>query len=296
MRSTAAEGIQIITANSGPSQWIFCRTGRQSKKCFGHMIKKLYYSMPYESRRRVFAMVRPKKFEQLQNLRRAEPEDGYSLRPFDRQKSIFVHIPKAAGISVCRSLFNSLCGAHTTMRAYQVIFSKQEFDLYFKFSFVRNPWDRLFSAYNFLIQGGRSPGDRKWSEENLRAFPDFNSFVRGWVTVKNIWTYMHFQPQYQFLRIPGDDRLQVDFLGFYENIEEDFSYVARRLALDPLPALSHHNETEGQSFSYRDAYTKETREIVEDVYADDIRTFGYDFDSYSLDSQLQQRKGETTDL
>jgi len=72
--------------------------------------------------------------------------------PFDRYQCIFVHIPKTAGVSICRSLFENLAGGHTTIAKYQIIFSKKEFDRYFKFTFkigVKSTFD-LYTYYPFV--------------------------------------------------------------------------------------------------------------------------------------------------
>lgn len=115
---------------------------------------KVFYAFPYDMRRMLFSVIKQKQFHDLQHLRTIDTNDGYSLKPFDLYRCIFVHIPKAAGISMSRALFGNFAGNHKSVETYQRIFSKKEFNSYFKFTFVRNPWDRLFSAYIYLKRGG----------------------------------------------------------------------------------------------------------------------------------------------
>ncbi len=75
------------------------------------------------------------------------------VRQLDKHKCIFVHIPKTAGISVSVSLLGESIGNMSAMY-YRALFGKEDFRLYFKFAFVRNPFTRLISAFEFLKKGG----------------------------------------------------------------------------------------------------------------------------------------------
>ena len=102
----------------------------------------------------------------------------------DEHRCVFIHIPKAAGTSLTKTLF-AAPSRHLQYTEYERA-NPKKFKKYFKFTFVRNPYDRLFSAYTFLKKGGLNELDRCWAEQNLASFPDFESFVRGWVTPENI--------------------------------------------------------------------------------------------------------------
>jgi len=215
------------------------------------------------------------KIEELKKIRRLE-SNRYTLKSFDTYKCIFVHIPKAAGVSVVQSLFGNLGSGHTKIKEYQQLYTETEFKNYFKFTFVRNPWDRLVSAYNFLIEGGMTKEDKTWAKSNLRHYPDFNSFVKQWVNRENIYSCRHFIPQCEFVCIEGLEPA-VDFIGYFENLEEDFEYVANKLGIQTT--LQHLNQTQNRNNKkdYTEYYTDETAKIVADVYREDIEIFGYDF-------------------
>jgi len=242
-------------------------------------------------RRFLYEKFKNNDFQRTQKLRIVDTDIGYSLKPYVEKKCIFVHIPKTAGISVCQALFNNLAGGHTTIKKYQISFSKYEFDSFFKFTFVRNPWSRLFSAYNFLKKGGMNNIDKNWASRNLSDYGNFDDFVKRWVTTSNIEKYIHFIPQYRFLCIPNRDEIKVDFLGFFENLEEDFAYIARQLSMADNVTLKHKNKTASndKKIDYREFYNAETCDIVSEVYKKDIELFGYNFDNSSVATQLTNR-------
>jgi hypothetical protein len=193
----------------------------------------------------------------------------------DDCKCIFIHIPKAAGTSVALTLFGQ-GSRHVPWFEFQKA-NPWKYKRYFKFAFVRNPWDRLVSSYFFLRKGGMDPQDAAWAEQNLRQFEDFGSFVRGWVNEENIQTWVHFLPQHYFI-CNQDGKVMVDFVGRMETMEKDFSYVAGRLGCDKKLAKVNA----GNNRHYSDHYDEETREIVRRVYARDIELFGYSFEDEAV--------------
>lgn len=192
----------------------------------------------------------------------------------DHHRCIFIHIPKAAGTSVAQTLFGE-GSRHLRYTEYEQA-NPRKFAEYFKFTFVRNPWSRLYSAYSFLKKGGMNEMDRRWAEEHLVGFNDFDSFVKGWVTPENIRSWVHFYPQHYFI---CDDalNLKMDFVGRFETLDADFAYVQQQLGL-PLTPLPHINPSVGQE-RYADHYNKESIDIVASVYKDDIALFAYDFEN-----------------
>lgn len=216
-----------------------------------------------------------KTVRKLKQLRIHTSPAGYTLRSFDRQRCIFVHIPKCGGVSVCRSLFGDYGAGHYPIRVFQEVFEPPLFDSYFKFAFVRNPWDRLLSAYRFLRRGGFNETDRRWARRHLSPYRAFGEFVRGWVTPDNVASWIHFKPQVEFLSL-ANGQSGVDFVGRYEQLDADFRRVCERLGVkNRLLHLNSHGHS-GQD--YRAAYDTETRAIVADVYREDIAALGYGFD------------------
>ncbi len=246
--------------------------------------KNLLWRLPLEYRRRLFSNAYLRKhglFHGLPYSTGADPARS-SLKPFYDNRCIFVHIPKAAGISVGTGLFGGVTGNHLSVLEYQTIFSNQEFEQFFKFTFVRNPWDRAVSAYFFLKKGGRNQGDLRWSQKYLSRYRDFDAFVKGWLSARNVRLGRHFRPQYTYLCLPGKRDPVVDFIGRYETLVTDYETIRAKLGIGT--ALNSINVTEGKQKDFRDYYSEEAKAIVADVYRRDIELFGYDFDNHSLEN------------
>lgn len=191
----------------------------------------------------------------------------------DRHRCIFIHIPKAAGTSVAQTLFGE-GSRHLRYSEYEQA-NPRKFREYFKFTFVRNPWSRLYSAYSFLKKGGMNEMDRTWAAEHLAGLSDFDSFVKEWVTPENIRSWIHFYPQHYFV---CDDalNLKMDFVGQFESMDCDIASVQERLSL-PIQPLNRINVTHKSESSRVPVYSEESEEIVRRVYANDIELFGYEF-------------------
>lgn len=225
-----------------------------------------------ESRYWLYKLRYPGHFRHLRERVNQHAKGDFSIRPFSEKKAIFVHITKAAGTSTALSLFGAL-PYHYTAWQYRVIFGRKAFNQYFKFTFVRNPWDRLYSAYSFLKNGGWDDQDRRWAEENLSDTNDFNDFVLNWLTTERLYSHIHFWPQSRFV-LDHKGKLLVDYIGYFETINEDFAVIARRLNTEA--SLSHTNASPRKD--YRSVYSAAAAQKVLELYREDVDLFGYEFD------------------
>jgi hypothetical protein len=195
---------------------------------------------------------------------------GPYTRPMNNSAVLFIHIPKTGGTSISDCLFGEP-SRHVPWSVYHSV-NRKKFASYWKFAFVRNPWDRLLSAFTFLKRGGLNDLDRDFAKAHLSRFPDFESFVRDGLSDPMIRNWVHFRPQHQFV-CDASGKNMMDFTGRFERLEDDFALIASRLGLDSsLPARNR-----GPRIDYRTVYPKELVEVVGDIYSEDGRIFGYTF-------------------
>ena len=188
---------------------------------------------------------------------------------------IFTHVPKTGGTSIAKALFGSNTTHIPVYRYYAT--NKELFYSSFKFAIVRNPWDRMYSAYKYLhrVVGNRSFPDGVWATDMLAGVKDFGEFVdrlrkpsyRYLVT-----SYGHFRPQVWWLSVPGKGMV-MDYVGRLETIKESYDMVSKKLNVNVDLPLTR--TTSGPS--YVEVYNKNMIEIVRNIYLNDIDTFGYEF-------------------
>ncbi len=226
------------------------------------------------------------------------------------KKFIFSHIPKAGGSTLSRILaihagsapiviagdyldnnqtqfYNHDCmctpitndhkepswlpGHHVPMRDVKYI----KLEDYFKFAFTRNPFDRLVYI---------------WEIPFIKFKYPFSDFIKVDTTeeMKLAWSI---RTQYDILS--DDTGLLVDYIGKYENLEDDFEYVRKKLDIPKKILLDRRNNNRKavdynklpyvnkninkDHDSYREYYNTEARNLAEKYYRKDLETFEYEF-------------------
>lgn len=211
----------------------------------------------------------------------------------DSLKTIFIHVPKTGGISIDRYFrenYNLVdFTGHHSASEIKVKFP-ENFDNYFKFAFVRNPWERLASAFFFLDQGGYSKIDAVIREKYLLKYagnfsdfvldlPNNLEFVKAPTLPSELgvdglpFPTAHFVEQAYWI-CDNDNKILVDFVGRFENLQSDFEKICKKLELQAIP-LQKLNSSKHDY--YRNHYNHETASIVERLYARDINLWGYNF-------------------
>jgi len=192
----------------------------------------------------------------------------------DKLRCVFVHVQKTGGSSIEAVLrqndpqIGSPLNAgrrHQGALELKSLLPAQRWDSYFKFAFVRNPWDRLVSWYFMCVQATAPNAFARYVMENVPTFEDFVVRPTGILerTTRNQLDYL----------VDADGRMLVDRVGRYEALDADFSDVMRRLGISG--ALPRANPSAHES--YRHYYGDDLRAIVARRFARDIEAFGYTF-------------------
>lgn len=146
------------------------------------------------------------------------------------------------------------------------------YNRFLKFGVIRNPWDRLVSAYYHQPLLRRRGAWEKKREKKLSKFKSFTEFCQG-SGGEDFFINGHFRPQSTFYR---GARKSIHFLSF-ENLKEEFeSFCVDHLGI-PLTLSAHLNKSPNRKKDYRKHYTPETRDIIGKRYKKDIEIFGFEF-------------------
>jgi len=202
---------------------------------------------------------------------------------------VFVHVQKTAGTSITELLrplsltpsggrVARLCSdlglvrdwrrhhfrKHAPLRRAERVLPPEVFASFYKFAFVRNPWDRLVSWYEFILQ------DRSHRRHAVVSrLPDFETFVRHELARprRSQW----------WMLVGRDGRLGIDFAGRFERLDADMAGICGRLGI-PYQPLPHVNRGTRRA-PFQQYYTPALAALVRERWAPEIEAFGYDFES-----------------
>jgi hypothetical protein len=129
---------------------------------------------------------------------------------------------------------------------------------YLKIGMIRNPYDRVVSAWRYGFNNRR-----KKFKDYLKGLFESSKYEKRNLNMCD------------FFKVGGD--IEIDLYIKYENIQRDFNNVCEKIGVIDQQ-LPHKNK--GGHKHYSQYYDKETISIVSDIYAEDINTFKYKFESW----------------
>ena len=211
-----------------------------------------------------------------------------------KHKFIFIHIPKCAGSTICYSLINNLylknsphkgsfnqldpsiaevfkvavnqgnsheLNQHDTLKDIKSYLSKKNLNIndYFKFSFMRNPWERRVSQYFYAKRMAKK--DFEWAKKiSAISFYEF-------ITKRNPDSQLNWVSDKK-------DNIAVDFLGSGKNLQNEFNVVCEKIGISYIQ-LPYKNVTNHKH--YTEYYNDETFKIIANNCKKDIEYFNYKF-------------------
>jgi hypothetical protein len=190
---------------------------------------------------------------------------------------VFIHVPKAAGTSINEALYGRFIGHPHALDVRR--WAPADIKALPSFSVVRNPWDRLVSAWRFARQGhgvGETYRAGMWQPARYQVpeFESFERFVREWLEPRDVRRLDGvFQPQSMFL-CDRSGHILVDHVGQLEDLKPTYAFIAEHAGA--APAIGRANRS-GQEFDYRTLYTPELAALVGEIYREDAERFGYRF-------------------
>lgn len=219
------------------------------------------------------------------------------------QKFIFVPIQKTGSTSIRNILekkYNcveaspdnsSLIYTHTSACRLKLYFEQQKdlnntehswnWNEYFKFTFVRNPYARLVSQYNYFCKIGSNPQKVIYSNRDDFTYPtDYYNLCKD-ISKKSFKQFVqnnqnNFDVPYSWFCLN-----EFDFIGKTENMQTDFDKAIEHINKNCTGVfmkniiIPHCNKSTKKHYS--DYYDDETKKIAEKFYGEDIKRFNYTF-------------------
>ncbi|MCB4808724.1 sulfotransferase family protein [Tamlana sp. 62-3] len=211
-----------------------------------------------------------------------------------KHKCIFIHIPKCGGTTIKYLLFpnedvswnkvdyNKLYGwcpkrkfflQHATAKQLleTELISEDVWKTYYKFTFVRNPWDRAVSDYFWLLK------DQK-IKDSFKNYIFKQGKFKAVLTHENELYYRgdHTKQQTEFFDLESD--FKPDYIGKFENYNNNLKHLCEVLKL-PVQQNLHINKAKTKKKHYSNYFFDDIKLEFADLYQDDIEQLGYTFNN-----------------
>lgn len=197
------------------------------------------------------------------------------------RKFLFVHVPKTGGTSIESLLspygtvlqgpenFGSIYYKHATAPDLERMLGPSEYRSYFRFTFVRDPWDWIVSQYSF--NRGLSPPFVFRSRHELSG--RVRREHRRWSFEEWLpWWIEELSPSQSEMLVCNGRSLEFDFVGRFESFARDVRSVCQHLDV-PVGEIPHLKPSKHRpSYTY---YSEHSRRLVREHFASDFERLGY---------------------
>ncbi len=141
-----------------------------------------------------------------------------------------------------------------------------QYESYFKFAMIRNPWEWMVSDFSYRQQNTLATDHTIVNKMTFEEFVKWKLHVR-----KQQVDFLNHGLSSQFTDENG--QIIVDHVGRFENFNEEFNFFCKKVGIkSTIPHLNSSKFDNYQSF-----YNQETRDLVKEHFALDIKKFGYSF-------------------
>lgn len=197
---------------------------------------------------------------------------------------LFTHVSRTGGTLITSMLKAQLADVQSHGSQHLFLAEARSivgsvFDDLYKFAIVRNPWDRFVSWYALI--GYRT------MDENLRTrqlidprsahWQGFDRFLEDWSAQENQIDGLTHKALSQWAQLTDyDGSLLADRVGRFENFVEDVVDIFSEAGLvrPDFPVLNPST-----NLLYSNYYSNFGRELVREIYKNDVEEFNYKFES-----------------
>ena len=195
---------------------------------------------------------------------------------YHKYKLVVPYIPKTASTAIHNVLRNAVDGGKDASHNHYTIpeiihkYGNSLLSDYISVCVVRNPYDRLWSAWKHL-----KLHDQTKSEENM--IQRFRDFIKNELSC-DFGKYIHYKPQVDFIyalrkHCMVDKILRFETLGHDWEMFREWYTLNSNIDTQLPPRLEISNESVAIK---DDPYDDESRCIIRNLYKDDFKLLGYD--------------------
>ena len=211
----------------------------------------------------------------------------YDLSNIDMDKNfVFIHIPKNGGTSIYKNLGLDNSN-HRTVKQYINFFGQKKYDELFSFAFVRNPFSRFISLYNYARMEVSYYHNNIEPEKALYGHHmDYQLLKNATIEqaaiflqegkLKHNGPHIQWNPQTFWLK-DDNDKLNVKYLGKLEDLDFNMRNIYRLTNYDKGKQIKRINASSENALDYKKLIKPSTRKILEDYYKEDLELFNYNF-------------------
>lgn len=184
-----------------------------------------------------------------------------ALKPYDssydNSKGVIIKLKYKLGL--LPKYFSNDYSGHITAKELKNDISEKVFNTYFKFGFVRNPWDWQVSLYTYMLKN-----KKHHQHELVSSFHNFDEYI-DW----RVHNDLHLQKDFFY---DEQNNSLMDFIGKIENLDDDFNLINKKLGIKVV--LPHLNRSREHN-AYLHFYSDKSINLVGDAFKEDIEAFGY---------------------
>jgi hypothetical protein len=140
--------------------------------------------------------------------------------------------------------------------------SRDQYNNYFKFTIVRDPWDRAYSCYENVISD--EVHKQSWG---IKEPTTFNEFLRLYMGKEMLFSQTYWLKDFK-------NQMPFDYICRFENLKDDFDKVCRKMGLKSI-VLPHKNK--GSGGNYKGRIDNEAADLIAEFYKEEIELFNYSF-------------------
>ncbi len=145
----------------------------------------------------------------------------------------------------------------------KIFVTERQYNSYFKFTIIRNPWARAYSWYKGVMRDELAQKKQGVNRQQSLKEVLENHIGKGLLRSQLYWI------------TDFSGKVDLDYIGRFETLEKDFEAVCRQLDVSPI-SLPHR--LKGAGGDYREHFDSESIKLISDYYKNEISMFNYTFD------------------